>query len=263
MSGNEKGEGKSEGAERKAEALVYRTRGGATDHLRAACSYLGANDGTGGSEPWTVKGWPLTRERQTGILREWAHSEGLWIPFDELGEIQRGRMEHDLFLVEDGVKKRMGKITKGAGFGRHPFCEDLISGMMSDWFQARPGSPLQYLRRMELVNTRFFPGMNRLEGFSEVDGRFVIATSQPFFAGRDSTHREITDYFSERGFDPVCEGIWFCKNDSMAVFDAGRTNLVFSEGRPVPIDVIPMIAEGRFLERLEEAVTLNPKRRKL
>lgn len=155
----------------------------------------------------------------------------------------------------------MGKITKGAGFGRHPFCEDLVSGMISDWFQARPGSPLQYLERLELVNSRLFPGMNRLEGFSEIDGRFVIVTSQPFFAGRDSTHREIAEWFSSRGFEPVCEGTWFRPDDGMAVFDAGRTNLVFSEGRPVPIDVIPMLAEGRFLSRLEEAVALKTKRR--
>jgi hypothetical protein len=51
-------------------------------------------------------------------------------------------MEHDLFLIGTD-EERIGKITKGAGFGRHPFCEDLVSGMVSDWFQARPGSPLQ------------------------------------------------------------------------------------------------------------------------
>ena len=235
-------------------ALLYRSRGSGTDHLSTARAYLGANDGAGGSEPWTVKGWPLTRERQTRILREWAVKQGLWIQAEALGEIQWGRMEHDLFKVVGGTGIRMGKITKGAGFGRHPFCEDLVSGMVSDWFQARPGSPLQYLERLELVNRRLFPGMNRLEGFSEMDGRFVIVTSQPFFAGRDSTHREILEWFSSRGFEPVCDGTWFCPDDGLAVFDAGRTNLVFSEGRPVPIDVIPMVAEGRFLSRLEEAV---------
>ncbi len=171
-------------------------------------------------------------------------------------------MEHDLFPVEEGMVKRIGKITKGSGYGRHPFCEEnLISGMVSDWFQARPGSPLQYLERLNLVNCRLYAGMNRLEGFSEVDGRFVIATSQPFFAGRDSTHREIGDYFSEQGFVGICDGTWFRVEDRLAVFDAGRTNLIFSEGKPIPIDVIPMVAEGLFQAKLNEAAVLSGKRR--
>lgn len=260
MSGTDGNEDGPVGGGRESEALVYQSRGGGEDRLGAARAHLGANDVTGGSESWTVKGWPLTRSRQIAILREWASAEGLWISQAALGKIERGRMEHDLFQVGDDAVRRIGKITRGAGFGRHPFCEkNLISGMVSDWFQARPGSPLQYLERLDLVNKRLFAGMNRLEGFAELDGRFAIVTSQPFFAGRDSTHREITDYFSERGFFKVCDGTWFAEEEGLAVFDAGRTNLVFSEGKPVPVDVIPMLAEGHFLERLREAASLGKK----
>ena len=85
----------SEGSEKNrgdSGALLYRSRGSGTDHLSTARAYLGANDGTGGWEPWTVKGWPLTRERQTRILREWPVDQGLWIQEEAPGEIQWGRM---------------------------------------------------------------------------------------------------------------------------------------------------------------------------
>ena len=95
MSGaNQDGERGDAGRD-KAAPLVYRTRGGATDYLRAACAYLGANDGSGGSQPWTVKGWPITRERQTSILREWAVVNGLWISFEELVKLNEAAVLSD------------------------------------------------------------------------------------------------------------------------------------------------------------------------
>jgi len=168
-------------------------------------------------------------------------------------------MEHDLYPAKE-LERRMWKITKGAGFGRQPYCiEDLASGMISDWFEARPGTPLQYLDRLLLVNDRIFPGMNRLEGFIVLDEKFSILTSQPFFVGRNATGREITAFFAQAGFVEICHGTWFREEDGLAIFDVGETNLVLSNGFPIPIDVIPLIPEGRFLEKLREALAIKNK----
>lgn len=98
-------------------------------------------------------------------LREWATDQGCWIERKALGRRELGRMEHDLY-PEKELARRMWKITKGAGFGRQPYCvEDLTSGMISDWFEARPGTPLQYLDRLLLVNERIIPGNEQARGF--------------------------------------------------------------------------------------------------
>jgi len=162
-------------------------------------------------------------------------------------------MEHDLF-PEMEAQRRMWKVTKGEGFGRQPFFEEnLVSGMVSDWFTARPGSPLQYLERLCLVNAQIFPGMNRLEGFTEWKGKFAILVSQPFFVGRNAREAEIGTFFRNAGLVKICHGTWFREDPALAIFDAGETNLIFSHGVPVPVDVIPLIPTGRFLERLREA----------
>jgi len=132
-------------------------------------------------------------------------------------------MEHDLFPEVD-PERRMWKVTKGAGFGLHPHCEEnLVSGMVSDWFTMRPGSPLQYLDRLCLVNDQVFPGMNRLEGFTEWKNNFAILFSQPFIVGRNATEAEIGAFFREAGFLRICHGTWFRQEEPLAVFDAGMT----------------------------------------
>lgn len=235
---------------------AFLSGGSRENNLIAARNFLAGEIGSSAQEPWTSKQWPLIRDKQVALLREWALGHRLWIDPNDLGRSERGRMEHDL-LPEMEALRRLWKVTKGAGFGRQPFCEDnLVSGMVSDWFTARPGSPLQYLERLCLVNAQIFPGMNRLEGFTEWKSKFAILISQPFFVGRNATEAEIGTFFRGAGFAKVCHGTWFRKEQPLAVFDAGETNLIVSEGVPVPVDVIPVIPTGLLLERLREAIRM-------
>jgi hypothetical protein len=232
----------------------FSPRIGRKDRLVAACDFLAGKAGASAEEPWTVQRWPVIRDQQVAWLKEWALDQECWINAEALGRRERGRMEHDLF-PEVEAERRMWKMTKGVGFGRQPFCEEhLVSGMVSDWFTARPGSPLQYLQRLRLVNEELFPGMYQLEGVTEWMGKFAIVVSQPMIVGENASESEIETFFSQAGFVKICHGTWFRETNPLAVFDAGRTNLIASGGLPVPIDVIPIIPTGAFLGRLLEAL---------
>ncbi len=76
--------------------------------------------------------------------------------------------------------------------------------MISYWFAIFPATPAQYFQRLLLSNL-LQPGLNSLEGFCELDGRFVIVTSQPFIVGRNATLQEIRAYMNQRGFVKLCE----------------------------------------------------------
>jgi hypothetical protein len=237
----------------KAGESDFLARTGREDRLLAACDFLAGKAGPSASEPWSVERWSVIRDQQIAWLREWAEAQHCWIDAGALGKMEPGRMEHDLF-PEVEADRRMWKVTKGVGFGRQPICEEnLISGMVSDWFSARPGTPLQYLERLRLVNEALFPDMYRLEGLTEWKGKFSIVVSQPFIVGRNATDGEITEFFSKAGFVKICYGTWFREPNPLAIFDAGRTNLICSEGVPVPIDFIPLVPTSRFLARLREA----------
>ena len=57
-----------------------------------------------------------------------------------------------------------------------------------------------------------------------------------------------------RGFAKLCDATWFRPSDNLAIFDVGGSNLFSTEsGALVPIDVIPIQAEGALCERLQEA----------
>jgi len=166
--------------------------------------------------------------------------------------MELGGKEHDLFpAVETG--RRIYKTTKGSGFGWHPICEPLV-GTPSDEFQLRLGEPLQYFRRLLLMN-ELFPALNRLDGFTHIQERFQIVTSQPFLKGRNATPTEISKYLKQHGFSHVCDTTWFRTADNLAIFDAGEPNILVSHGKIVPIDVIPLRISGYFLRRMREATS--------
>lgn len=130
---------------------------------------------------------------------------------------------------------------------------DGVSGMISDWFGVFPATPSQYFERL-LLSNELYPGLNSLEGFCEWEDRFCIVTSQPFIAGRNAAEREIAGFMQARGFTRLCEATWFRPADDLALFDVGGSNLFIDEtGALVPIDVIPMVAEGPLLETLRRA----------
>jgi hypothetical protein len=189
--------------------------------------------------------------REVEALRVFADAESLWLDPSSLGAFHRGRREHDLFGY--GVEDWVFKITRGAGYGLVPMPLDVVSGMISDWFGVLPATPSQYFERL-LLSNELYPGLNSLEGFCEWEDRFCIVTSQPFIAGRNATDREIALFMESRGFTRLCEATWFRPGDDLAIFDVGGSNLFIDEtGSLVPIDVIPMVADGPLLETLRRA----------
>lgn len=193
----------------------------------------------------------MNSEREIGVLREFADQRKLWVDPGALGRFHRGRREHDLFGY--GTQDWVFKITRGAGYGLFPTPLDVVSGMISDWFGVLPATPSQYFQRLFLGNL-LYPGLNRLEGFCEWEGRFCIVTSQPFIAGRNANEREIAGFMNARGLVRLCEVTWFRPDDHLAIFDVGGSNLFIDEaGDLVPIDVIPVVAEGALLETLLRA----------
>lgn len=78
--------------------------------------------------------------------------------------------------------------------------------------------------------------MNRLEGFAVWKGKFAILVSQPFIVGRNATGAKIGDFFRNAGFLRICHGTWFRQEEPLAVFDAGKSNLILThDGLPVPV----------------------------
>lgn len=223
------------------------------DLLRAALAVARGSVEASRSKPWSPVEFRLSCDREIEQLRDWAVGEDLWVETENLGEYRRGRREHDLYRRSDLLDFTF-KITRGAGFGLAPTANDVISAMISDWFAVLPATPSQYLDRLLLSNL-LSPDLNALEGFTEIDGRFAIVTSQPFITGRNATEIEIRDFMTERKFVSVCQATWFRQLDHLAVFDVGGSNLFATEqGDLVPIDVIPIQADQQLLERLLEAL---------
>lgn len=234
----------------ESDSLRLPRRGGG-DLLFAASAVLGRAEGADRQEPWTPERFRIACDKDVLRLRAWADQTELWTDLDGCGAIHQGRREHH--IIGDGKRGFLFKITHGAGFGLCPADRDVVSGMISDWFAVFPATPSQYLRRLILSNL-IYPGMNALEGFCEIDGRFVIVTSQPFIAGRNATLQEIQKFMKARGFAKLCDATWFRPSDNLAIFDVGGSNLFSTEsGELVPIDVIPIQAEGTLCERLQEA----------
>lgn len=168
--------------------------------------------------------------------------------------IEPGRMEHD--LIYRGIPpKRVMKITKGPKFGFYPYCDpNLVSGMVSDWFELRAGTPLQYLRRMALTD-ELFPALgHRLEGFAMLDGQFRIVISQRFVDPVAASPEAIAKFFKRAGFAPLLPEAWYRAADNVAVFDTGTTNILEFARRLFPIDILPIRPGGFMLKRIHEAL---------
>ena len=163
-------------------------------------------------------------------------------------------MEHDILRVGVPVR-RIAKITKGHRYGFHPYADPtLVSGMVSDWFGLRPGTPLQYLRRMALTHELFPALEHRLEGFALLDEQFRIVISQRFVDPVPASAKAIADFFTAAGFDQLLPEAWYRAADNVAIFDTGTTNVLEFAGRLFPIDIMPIRPSGIMLERILEAL---------
>lgn len=195
---------------------------------------------------------------ETDCLSKWAEDLNLWVPDKVLAQRGKGRREHDLILIEDpetGSVQRVMKLTKGQRSGFLPVCDrSLVSSTVSDWFQFAPATPLQYLRRMRLTHD-LFPGLDhRLEGFAILESTFRVVISQRFVYPESANEKEVVAYFEGMGFVRVLQDSWYQAASNLAIFDAGRSNILAHEGFIFPVDVNP-IRPGTFMKaRIHEAL---------
>lgn len=232
-------------------------RDGGESLLVTASAVVGGKDRANRPQPWSPEGFQIAKSSEIDRLGQWADKSELWIDVSDLGEIHRGRREHD--IAPHQADEFVFKITRGPGYGLAPTISRLQSGMVSDWFAIFPATPSQYFERL-LLSNRLYPGLNSLVGFCEVDGRFAVITSQPFVAGRNATQMEISSFMEQRKFVKICNATWFRAADRLAVFDVGGSNLFASEtGELIPIDIIPAQAKGELLDCLNEALQKRDK----
>lgn len=237
------------------QTVVYTRRDGGPG-FQAALDVLGGEGGTDQPEPWTPSGYSVIRDQQIRLLTDWATSKQLWNSIEDLGTRNSGRMEHAVF----GGRKAGAlafKATKGAKFGFWPsFDSEVVSTRLDEALVMRPATPVQYLSRLILLET-LCPGINRFEGLAHLDGHFSIITSQSWYAARNATWAEISRWLRDLGFRPVRDDIyddptrWYHAEQNLALFDVGESNVLYSEGQIVPIDIIPMRPHGLLREALE------------
>lgn len=171
-------------------------------------------------------------------------------------------MEHGVFGTPVD-REIVFKVTKGPKFGFHPYCPaNLVSSRVEEWFEMRPATPAQYFARLELMED-LSPGLTGFEGFTHMDGVFGIVTSQTWFAGRNATWKEITDWLAGMGFEPVRSDAWelpvrwYSPQLNIALFDVGESNIIWSDGKLVHIDIIPVRPVGLVRERVCEALGIG------
>lgn len=228
---------------------------GSSDWLRAAYDALRRTVGNDRAEHGAAFD-PGELGRQVEALRDWATDFGLLISSDDLVPIVRGGREHSLVKSRDYLD-RLIKVTIGPEFGFYPCC--LPKARYRDvchWFSTIEALPLQYLRRMLLLNELFPRCDTRLVGFVSRGATLHAVTTQLIAQGRPAEDRygELRDWFTYQGFVFISAWTWFRPTDGVALFDAMSKNVMrCDDGETVPFDVIPIRCEGTFLEMMHAA----------
>ena len=149
-------------------------------------------------------------------------------------------MEHWIQHAPDS--ERLLKITYPGQFGLRMALNIRANQkpqQVSDALRVRPATPLEYLDRLALHNQLFgrsveFLGLVRWKGF------WSMVISQIFLRGTKPSLAQIQSYMEANGFHKLGdENAYFRVEDSIAVFDAHSRNFVFTDGVPVPFDVLP------------------------
>lgn len=181
----------------------------------------------------------------------WAERESLVIP-PQLAPERVGGREHDLTFLP--LERRWRKFTKPDGCG---LMVDFVDGCPL----LLPGTPLQYLKRLQLQNS-FWGDDIRLEGVQIMVPGAKIVTTQPDVKGEAPTQDFLNDYLcGEFGFRKLkIPPMGYYKSHSylhgrFAMFDVHPANFVQVSSKVVlPIDVIMMECEGVELAALEAAL---------
>ena len=229
--------------------------GGSADCLRAAYDVarsVASDAGTEHGAPFD----PSELGRQVEALREWASADGLLIRPEDLPLQNKGGREHNLMepLV---LSDRLIKVTIGPEFGFYPCC--FPKAMYRDvchWFSTTQGMPLQYLRRMLLLNELFPRCDTRLVGFVSRGSTLHAVTTQLIAQGRPASDKtgEMRNWLAAQGFIFISAWTWFRPADGVALFDVMEKNVMrCDDDEMVPFDVIPIRCEGGFLDMMRAA----------
>lgn len=256
----------SPGKEKPAGERSSRASGGGEEEhslLDTAITYLSEGLGDRGAESRSQADLDEDRRLEVEFLERWADEEGLWIDAQSVTDLRDPKTREHLLFRPAHAEDRIFKLTKGPGFGLYPRCvpKAFYRQNCRYWFEDHAGTPLQYLKRLSLSNSELmghldpqeYPELNRLEGLVRTGETFRMVTSQPFFDGVPPSVVEIANWFKDRGFTFIAEYTWFRESDRLAVFDTWEKNLMLVDGEIVPFDVIPIRAEGLFLQKLQEA----------
>lgn len=231
--------------------------------LQAAIDVLKRNVVDCGAESRSQIDSDQARRREVAVLESWADEVGLWLDQKSITGLRDPRTREHVLFRSEHAPDRIFKLTKESVFGLYPRClpENFWRKNCRYWFGEHGGTPCQYLKRLSLTNSELLGdlpssqlrNLNRLEGFVRNEGQFQIVSSQPFLDGEPASVNEIAKWFSDRGFVFIREFTWFRPSDGLAVFDTWMHNLMKVQGVIIPFDVIPVQAEGQFLEKLLEA----------
>ena len=127
-------------------------------------------------------------------------------------------------LTADRKVSRLLKMTKGESFGFTPTCDE-ASPFPREWFPLLPATPVQYLRRMTLLDELRPELETSLEGFALVEEKLVVVTSQRFIDPAAAPQHAIGAFFGERGFERLSESALY-HNLNLAVFDVTPANVL-------------------------------------
>jgi hypothetical protein len=191
---------------------------------------------------------------QIDALGKWARRAGLVFESEPFPRRLKGGREH--WLVDPlETSDRIVKVTIGPEFGFYAAC--LPKSRYRDvchWFTTVEGTPLQYLRRLLLLNELFPRCHTRLAGFIVTEKRMHAVTAQLIAQGRPASLAEISDWMRQNGFRFISAWTWFRPADGVALFDVLEKNVMrCDDGEIVPFDVIPIRCEGIFLEMMHAA----------
>jgi hypothetical protein len=232
--------------------------------LSTACSVLKRVLGRRGSERWTAVEFGPERDREIACLEEWAGAEGGWLKPEGklLWDSSEKFGEHHLRFRGTRVFKATKRHEKSQilRFGVYPIISGRALQNPAEQISLGSGTPSQYLARLELLNhwcslPEAGSVLTRLEGGIRVNGEFSIITSQPYFKpDRQLQETEIANWLSGLGFRCVTAGIWYGSAQNLALFDVKPSNVILSQGRFIPVDLIPIQPSGAMKHVLNAAI---------
>lgn len=158
-----------------------------------------------------------------------------------------GGSEHDIWEL-DGC---MWKATRPNHFGWTVLAGD---GEMPEVMEA---TPLEYLVRWQISN-RILGDAVRLRGVHSDGSGTRVIISQPFIAGTYPDSLQVRELMRTLGFHFVPsfsvgaqpDSSYFNTDLNIAFFDATTDNFIFSEGIPIPVDIIPVKVGSKLRSQL-------------